>query len=87
VNVPELDTSVFVLPETTTKTSIERVIVLNAIAMRVIEARRGVHDSYVFTYRDKPMARLHNNGWKTAWKKAGLPVEPAGQARRAQSAS
>ena len=76
VKVPELDTSVFVLPETITKTSTERVVVLNAIAKRVIEARRGIHDSYVFTYRGKPMARLHNNGWKTAWKKAGLPVEP-----------
>jgi hypothetical protein len=45
MKVPELDTSVFVLPETITKTSTERVVVLNAIAKRVIEARRGIHDS------------------------------------------
>jgi integrase len=76
VKVRELGTSVFVLPETTTKTSTERVIVLNAIAKRVIEARRGIHDSYVFTYRGKPVGKLHNSGWKTAWRKAGLPVEP-----------
>ncbi|MCZ6831978.1 MAG: site-specific integrase [Gammaproteobacteria bacterium] len=75
VDVPELKTSVFVLPETNTKTSTERVIVLNAIAGRVIEARRKIHDEYVFTYRGNPIARLHNSGWKTAWRKAGLPVE------------
>ncbi|RLA59196.1 MAG: hypothetical protein DRR04_09070, partial [Gammaproteobacteria bacterium] len=65
VDVPELETSAFVLPETITKTSTER----------VIEARRGIHDEYVFTYRGNPVARLHNSGWKTAWQKAGLPVE------------
>lgn len=76
VSVPELNTSVFVLPETITKTSTERVIVLNAIVKCVVEARRGIHDEFVFTYRGKPVARLHNNGWKSAWRKAGLPVEP-----------
>jgi integrase len=76
VIVPELKTSVFVLPDTITKTSTERVIVLNSIAKRGIEARRGIHDEYVFTYRGKPVANLHNSGWKTAWRKAGLPVKP-----------
>lgn len=76
VDVPGLETSVFVLPETMTKTATERVIVLNSIAKRVVEARRGIHDEYVFTYRGRPVKSLHNSGWKTAWKKAGLPVEP-----------
>ena len=76
VEIPQLKRSVFVLPETITKTSTERVVVLNAIAKRVIDARRGIDREYVFTYRGKPVARLHNSGWKTAWRKAGLPVEP-----------
>jgi len=76
VKVPELDGSVFVLPETETKTSIERVIVLNPIALQVIETRRGIHPDYVFTYRGHPVRRLHNSAWKSAWKNAGLPTEP-----------
>jgi integrase len=75
VEVPELNTSVFVLPETMTKTATERVIVLNSIAKRVVEAQRGVHEEFVFTYRGKPVTTLHNSGWKSAWKKAGLPME------------
>jgi integrase len=49
VAVPELDSSVFILPETITKTSTERVVVLNAVARRVIDARRGVDQDFVFT--------------------------------------
>ena len=75
VKVSDLDTSVFVLPETMTKTGTERVVVLNAIAKRVIESRRGIHKDYVFTYRDNPVSRLHNSAWKRAWKEAKLPTE------------
>lgn len=75
VEIPELETSVFVLPETVTKTSTERIVVLNTIAQRVVASRRGIHRDYVFTYRGRAVVRLHNSGWKTAWRKAGLPVE------------
>jgi integrase len=75
VEIPELNTSVFILPETTTKTSTERVVVLNTIAQRVIEACRGVDREYVFGYRGKALYRLHKSGWKTVWRKAGLPVD------------
>ena len=51
-------------------------IVLNSIAKRVVEGQRGVNSDYVFTYRGNPVNSLHNTGWKTAWAKAGLPVEP-----------
>jgi integrase len=79
VEIPELETSVFILPETITKTSTERVVVLNAISKRVIDSRRGVDHVYVFAHRGKPLYRLHNSGWKTAWRKAGLPVEKSFQ--------
>ncbi|MBK6512200.1 MAG: tyrosine-type recombinase/integrase [Haliea sp.] len=75
VEIPELKTSVFVLPETISKTSTERVVVLNAIAYRVVALRRGMDREYVFGHRGKPLYRLHNSGWKTAWRKAGLPME------------
>ncbi|GAB3321366.1 tyrosine-type recombinase/integrase [Haliea atlantica] len=72
--IDDLNLSVFVLPETATKTGMERVVALNSIARRVVEARRGIHPEYVFTYRGRPMKRLHSNGWRRAWKDAGLPV-------------
>jgi integrase len=75
VNIPELETSVFILPESITKTSTERVVVLNAVARRVIESRRGKHKEFVFTHRGNPMGKLNNSGWKRAWRKAGLPTE------------
>lgn len=74
VKVKELGVSVFVLPETMTKTQTERVVVLNSVASKVVEARRGLHPVHVFTYKGNPMKRLHSNGWRRAWKKAGLPV-------------
>ena len=52
----------------------DRLVVLNKVAKSVIDSRRGIHDTFVFTYRDKPVQRMHNNGWKRAWRNAGLPV-------------
>lgn len=75
VALPESKTSVFVLPASATKTSTERVVVLNTIAQRVIEARRGMHREYVFTYRGKPVGKLHSSAWKRAWRRVGLPTE------------
>ena len=75
VFVPALKTSVFILPDTITKSSVERVVVLNSVASSVIESRRGIHPVYVFTFRGNPVARFNNNGWKRAWRAAGLPTE------------
>lgn len=75
VDVPDMETSIFILPESITKTSTERVVVLNTIANWVIESRRGIHEEFVFTYRGNPVGKLNNTAWKRAWKKAGLPTE------------
>ena len=75
VDVPDMETSIFILPESITKTSTERVVVLNTIAQRVIESRRGIHKEFVFTYRGNPTGKLNNTAWKRAWKKAKLPTE------------
>ena len=76
VQLPEMETSVFVLGADFTKTGTERVVVLNAVARRVIESRRGMHKERVFTYRSKPLGKLHSSAWKRAWKAAKLPTEP-----------
>lgn len=75
VEIPELETSVFILPEVLTKTSTERVVVLNTVAERVIESRRGVHEEFVFTYRGHAMKKLNGSAWKRCWREAGLPTE------------
>ena len=56
--VKELDVSVFVLPETITKTRTERVVVLNSIASRVVESCRGKSPEFVFTFKGNPMKRM-----------------------------
>ena len=75
VQLPESQGSVFILPVSATKTSTERVVVLNTIARRVVEARRGIHKEYVFTYRDRPVGKLRSTAWRRAWKGVGLPTE------------
>ena len=75
VGVQDIGTSVFVLPESITKTSTERVVVLNAVARRVVESRRGIHKEFVFTYRGNPVSKLNNTAWKRAWREADLPTE------------
>ncbi len=75
VVLPDSGTFVFVLPASATKTSTERVVVLNTIARRVIEGRRGIDKEFVVTYRDKPIGKLNNTAWKRAWRLAGLPTE------------
>lgn len=57
VDVPELGCSVFILPGEITKNGEERVVVLNGIARNVLEAQRGQHPEYVFTYQGQPQDR------------------------------
>jgi integrase len=77
VQVPELDTCVFILPvvdEFQTKNGQERVVVLNSIARRVVEEQRGKHPEFVFTYRGRPTKSIHNWGWKLARDRAKLSM-------------
>jgi integrase len=77
VQVPELNTSVFILPvsdEFQTKNGQERVVVLNSIARRIVDEQRGKHPEFVFTFRGNPTKSIHNWGWKLARKRAGLPM-------------
>jgi len=74
VKVPELETSVFILPEEMTKNGEERVVVLNRIARSVLESQRGEHRTYVFTYCGGPLLRVTNHGWRRARLRADLPL-------------
>lgn len=73
VKVPEIDSSVFILPDTLTKNGEERIVVLNTIARRIIKAQEGMHPTYVFTHNGKPFYRLNTRAYRAARERAGLP--------------
>lgn len=74
--IPALGISVFVVPPKHVKGEAhrkqERVLVLNTVAQKVIEQRRGTHPTHVFTYRGKPIDGMSNNGWDNAKRKAKI---------------
>jgi len=72
IQVPELSTFVFMLPEEVTKNGEERVVVLNRIARSVVESERGNNHKYVFTYKGEPVARMNNHAWRKARSRVGL---------------
>lgn len=74
VKVPEINTSVFIIPGVNVKNGEDRLIVLNKLAQAVINEVRGQHPEYVFTYRGRPVLRMLNSGWKKARKSANLAV-------------
>jgi integrase len=73
VRVPELATSVFIIPGRFVKNADERLVVLNAIACSVVESQRGKHKTHVFAYKGKPVTRMLNSAWLRAREVAGLP--------------
>ncbi len=72
VEVPQLGTSVFIVPGARVKNGDERLVVLNCIARSVVEARRGIDPAHVFTYDGHPINRMLTSGWLRARTKAGL---------------
>jgi len=70
----EFKTSAFVIPSEMVKNGEDRVVVLNRVAYSVIEAVRGIHPEFVFTYKGKPVMRMNNSAWIKARKRAGLDV-------------
>ena len=76
VKVPELDTSVFIIPGEQIKNGEERLVVLNRVASSVVESVRGLHPVYVFVHARKkdgepaPMIKINNTAWKAARERA-----------------
>ena len=73
VPVPELGTSVFIIPGDRVKNGDDRLLVLNRVAQSVIEDVRGDHREFVFTYRGRPVTVMNNTAWQRARKRVGLP--------------
>jgi integrase len=84
VPVAELQTSVFVIPaefggrseRSGVKNREDRVVVLNDVAKRVIDAQRGLHEEFVFVASKgkprKPIRYMNNTAWQNSRKKAEL---------------
>lgn len=72
IRVPELDTSVFIVPGERVKNREDRLIVLNKVAKSVVEHARGTHPEFVFTYRGQPMRNINTSAWKRNRSAVGL---------------
>jgi integrase len=72
VRVPELETSVFIIPGEHIKNGEERLVVLNRVAKSVVERVRGLHPVHVFVRAHKkagesrPVTKMNNTAWKAA---------------------
>ncbi|WP_231876342.1 tyrosine-type recombinase/integrase [Azotobacter vinelandii] len=81
IPVPELDTSVFLIPSdfggrdkgSGVKNGEERLVVLNTVAKSVIEGQRGLDPTWVFPYgmpdrngKATPVHRMNDSAWKKA---------------------
>ena len=73
IEIPELETSVFILPKERVKNREDRLVVLNRVAKSVVERLRCDHPVWVFTYKGSPMQSMYTTAWKEAREKVGLP--------------
>ena len=62
-----------IIPGSFVKNGDERLLVLNRIAMSVVESMRGKHAAHVFCYQGKPVLRMLNGAWLRAKNAVGLP--------------
>ena len=74
--IPELNTSIFVIPAQYSKNKVDRLVPLNDIALQVIAGVRGQHPVYVFTRVDGQtrLYQMSNKSWDKARKLVRLPV-------------
>ena len=78
ISIPELSTSVFLIPGELVKNGEDRLVVLNTVARAVVNRQRGDHDEFVFTYRrkheNKPVERINTKAWRRARDVTGLTL-------------
>jgi integrase len=70
--IPELKTSIFVIPAHAVKNRTRRVVILNSEAKAVIDQLRGQHPEFVFTYKGNRVLTMNNTAWQKARKRVGL---------------
>lgn len=84
--MPELDSSVFIIPGDKVKNDQDRLVVLNRVARSIIESQRGVDRHFVFTYsrppgkamaserkteaERRPLASMNSSAWQNARERA-----------------
>lgn len=73
IEVPALQTSVFIIPKERVKNREDRLVVLNSIAKEVIDRVRGQNPDYVFVYKGKPLTTMNSPAWKRAREKLCIP--------------
>jgi integrase len=73
IEIPELETSVFILPEERVKNREDRLVVLNRVAKAVVKRLRDDHPVWVFTYKGSPIQSMYTTAWKAGRKELGLP--------------
>jgi integrase len=72
VLVPELETTVFIIPEWLAKNGEERIVELNEVARAVVDRQRERHPEYVFTYKGQRLSRMMTTAWKQSRQRVGL---------------
>jgi integrase len=72
VSIPEIGRSVFVIPPEAFKSRRAHVVILNDVASSIIEAQRGKHPIWVFSYRGNRVNTMNNTAWQRARRDAGI---------------
>ena len=72
IDVPQLDTAVFIIPGEQVKNGDDRLVVLNKTAFDIVKQQNGKHRSHVFTFNGNPITRMLNTAWLRARKSVGL---------------
>jgi len=75
IDVPQLDTAVFIIPGEQVKNGDDRLVVLNKTAFDIVKQQNGKHPSHVFTFNGNPITRMLNTAWLRARKSVGLRQE------------
>lgn len=60
----ELGINVFIIPGEHHKNGKPKLVVLNSIAKKLIEEKRGEHPIFVFTYKGQPVRRFNQAAWR-----------------------
>lgn len=63
------------IKERYTKDGVDRIVALNATALKIIEEQRGKHVKYVFPYRGDAIDGVDNTAWQSARARAALKYE------------
>lgn len=93
IRVPDLNTSVFLIPagfggrsdKAGVKNGDERLVILNRVAMNIIDKQRGLYKDLVFPYGQPDqygattMDRMNDSAWRKARKRAADKWEVANQ--------